>query len=341
MAIFKAHSKPGKLKHSIIYADKDRRRENDYNLTIGINCSKFCNIAILEMQKVKELYDKTGGRECQHYILSFAKDEITLPNAMEYVKAHAEKCFGDRFQVFVGIHVNSESKCIHAHYIVNSVSFVDGGKIQTSKNDYNRFRDYNDELAREYGLKVIDRSPNAVAKRGRPQLYSMQEYQLHKKVALGTKKFDYSYVNNCFSAVMNCIDSKPKNFTNFVLKLKQEGWLTTLRGKNIVFMNSKNLNQRVRANTLAKKYNIPTLSSLALLRNLNYDFTSDNYFIRNHITYEKTKIETNYENNKSTSIFTSLPKISCHNDYNHYGKKTNKMRVRLYNDEYENDDYSL
>ena len=34
MAIFKASSKPGKLKPSIIYADKDKRRENNYKLSI-------------------------------------------------------------------------------------------------------------------------------------------------------------------------------------------------------------------------------------------------------------------------------------------------------------------
>lgn len=340
MAIFKAHNKPGKLKHSIIYADKDRRRENDYNLTIGINCSKFCNIAILEMQKVKELYDKTGGRECQHYILSFAKGEITLPNAVEYVKAHAVKCFGERFQVFIGIHVNSESKCIHAHYIVNSVSFVDGGKIQTSKDDYNRFRDFNDELARKYGLTVIDRSPSAVAKRGRPQLYSMKEYQLQKKVAINEKLNNSSYVNNCFNALQLCLEKQPKNLVRLILEMKEQGWYTKFRGKQLVFINRLNSKQRVRANTLAKKYNMPNVTTAAILEKCN-ERSWQNYISPTNKSNKQNyqQLKSSNDTNSITAVFASLHNPNCKD--NDGPKRPNKMRIRLHNEDYENDSYGM
>ena len=287
------------------------------------------------MQKVKDIYGKNAGRECQHYILSFAKDEINLDDAIEYAKRHAEKCFGDRFQVFVGIHVNSESGCLHAHYIVNSVSFVDGFKIQTNKDDYNRFRDYNDELAREYGLKIIDRSPSAVSKRGRPQLYSMKDYQLQKKVVTESKKYDYSYVNNCFNAVVKCLGNNPSYMTQFVLDLKKEGWLTNLRGKNIVFLNAKNIKQKVRANTIAKKYNMPILSSMSLLQNLGYDFNSDNYFKRHPEVLKRDEYLDEHQNRSITDVFSSF------NIYNHgcseleTVKKKNNMKVKFQSDENE------
>lgn len=72
---------------------------------------------------------------------------------------------------------------MHVHYIVNSVSFMDGKKIQTSKDDYEYFRDANDTLAKQHGFPVIDRSSEAVKERGRPQLYSQNEYQNFKRKA--------------------------------------------------------------------------------------------------------------------------------------------------------------
>ena len=339
MAIFKAHTRPGILKASILYADKDRRAEHNDHLTIGINCSKYCNIAYNEMMKVKELYGKLDGRQCQHYILSFAKDEITLSDAVKYVEKHAEKCFGDRFQVFVGVHINSESKCIHAHYIVNSVSFIDGYKIQTSKEDYNRYRDYNDEIAREYGLTIIDRSPEAVVKRGRPQLYSMNEYQLQKKVATIKKASMNSYITNCYNAVTKCLDENNSSLTKFTISLNKQGWYLNLRGKNIVFVNCIDRTQKIRANTLARKYNNPNISTPAiLLRCHNKDWskyilplTSKNHTIQNSITPKKPQ-----------SIISSFDKIRNHkNTSNEYQHRKNKMKIKLHNNEYENDDYGI
>lgn len=336
MAIFKAHTKPGKLKHSIWYADKDRRLEQNDYLTIGINCSKYRNIAYNEMMRTKEAYGKLDGRQCQHYILSFAKDEIILPDAVKYIEKHAQKCFGDRFQVFIGIHINSESKCIHAHYIVNSVSFVDGYKIQTNKEDYNRFRDYNDEIAREYGLTIIDRSPEAVAMRGRPQLYSMNEYQLQKKVATNQSSTNSSYINNCYNAVTKCLEQNPSSFAKFALSLKEQGWYSNVRGKNIVFINCFDRKQRIRANTLARKYNNPQVSTTNILIKCN-----DNTWSR-YILVPSTKSTTLNKSSKKQSITSIFNKLrNSTNSEVQPKNRSNKMKIKLHNTDREYDDYGI
>lgn len=153
---------------------KDRKKENDDTLFFGINCADNADIASYQMQKTKELYNKTDGRQYKHYVLSFATNEISIESAKIYAKEFAEQCFGERFEVAVGIHVNSEGGKIHAHFVVNSVSFVDGKKLHFSKEDLENFKNINDCLSKQYGLKVINRSPEAVKARGRPQMYSQK-----------------------------------------------------------------------------------------------------------------------------------------------------------------------
>lgn len=264
IAVLIAKTRSSNIKSAIRYADKDRRAEDDYSLCRGVNCSDFATIALEQMQEIKGVYGKEGGRECKHYVLSFAPNEINKENAIEYAERFAEKCFGDRFQAFVGLHTQSESGVLHAHIIVNSVSHIDGYKIQLEKQDLERFKDINDELAHEYGLEVIDRSPEAVEERGRAQLYSMEAYQLQKKAEIAKDCNKVSYTYNCFQSVKNCLNENPRSFVEFSDLMKEQGWQTKLRGKNITFQSLNNSKHKVRANTLAKNYNFDTVSTAGI-----------------------------------------------------------------------------
>lgn len=269
MPVFIAKGKTGNLKKGLKYADKDRRYENDFSLCRGINCSNFVDIAYQEMFDVKKIYGKEGGREFKHYVLSFAPNEIDKANAIEYAALLTKKCFGEHYQAFVGLHTQSKSGILHAHIIVNSVSFIDGRKIHFAKRELERFKGYNDELSIKYNLKIIDRTPSAVRERGRPQMYSMNEYQLNKKISSNVKGKTDSFVRNCYAAVSNSLSKNPKKFADFVFYMKREQWGVKLNGKNMVFYSLKNSRQRLRANTLAKKYNMEKLSTAGILEQCN------------------------------------------------------------------------
>lgn len=264
MPILKAIDNPGKsLRTAINYADKDRKKENDDTLFFGINCADIADITAYQMQKTKELYNKTDGRQYKHYVLSFASNEISIENAKIYVKEFGEQCFGERFEVAVGIHVNSEGGKIHAHFVVNSVSFVDGKKLHFSKEDLENFKNINDCLSKQYGLKVINRSPEAVKARGRPQMYSQKMYWQF------TQKIKDSWVAQCSVSVNESLKTNPKNFNEFAEKMKANGWDTQIRGKNITFSCIQNPKLKVRANTLAKKLNNDILSTANIMRVCN------------------------------------------------------------------------
>lgn len=264
MPIFKAIDRPGKSVKTVIdYTAKDSKKEKDDTLFFGINCADNPVIAAYQMQQTKAYYNKMNGRQYKHYVLSFADNEINVNNAKSYAKELAEKCFGDKFEVAVGIHINSAGAKIHAHIVVNSVSFVDGKKLHLSKKDLENFKAFNDKLAKKYGLEVIDRSRDAVKARGRPQMYSQSEYQQF------TKQTKESWLAQCAVAIHNTLKNKPKDFDDFTQQMQAKGWRAQVRGKNITFVNIDDKNKKVRANTLARKINNDSLTSANIMRACN------------------------------------------------------------------------
>ena len=72
---------------------------------------------------------------------------------MKNKKGIDEETFGNRFEVIVATHQNTKN--VHNHYIINSVSFKDGMKYNNSKQNYAYIRQISDLLCAEYGLSVL------------------------------------------------------------------------------------------------------------------------------------------------------------------------------------------
>ena len=64
------------------------------------------------------------------------------------------KVWGKRFQVLVATHMNTDN--LHNHFVINSVSYVDGKKYEQRRSQYAEFRAASDKLCREYGLSVVE-----------------------------------------------------------------------------------------------------------------------------------------------------------------------------------------
>lgn len=109
--------------------------------------------AFYEMKNVKKQFFKTGGIECFHAIQSFAEKEVTPEQAHEIGIKLAEELWGDRFQVIVSTHLNTDN--IHTHFVLNSVSFLDGKRFCNTKKDYAIMRKTSDRLCEDYGLSVL------------------------------------------------------------------------------------------------------------------------------------------------------------------------------------------
>ncbi|MEE1320320.1 MAG: relaxase/mobilization nuclease domain-containing protein [Acutalibacteraceae bacterium] len=139
------------LHNALNYTVDDLKTEEKYFVS-GINC-KFEN-AFKRMTETKKEYDKTGGILGYHIIQSSAPGEGTPESIHELGKEFARRAFGDRFEVVVATHLNTN--CIHNHFVLNSVSFMDGKKYYDNNESYARLRKISDELCKEYGLSVIE-----------------------------------------------------------------------------------------------------------------------------------------------------------------------------------------
>lgn len=139
------------LRDVMDYMTQDYKTEEQRYVS-GVNCASA--IARDEMQMVKKQFGKEGGIVAFHGYQSFAPGEVTPEQAHAIGIELAERLWGDKFQVVVATHLDKEH--IHNHFVLNSVSFVDGKKFNDCKATYALMRRTSDELCREHGLSVIE-----------------------------------------------------------------------------------------------------------------------------------------------------------------------------------------
>lgn len=127
----------------------------------GVNCTPMT--ARDEMIAVKKRFGKEGGVVAYHGYQSFAPGEATPEIAHEIGLRLAKKLWGEKYQVLVATHLDKENH-LHNHYVLNTVSFVDGIKFYRSEKDYYDMQKESDRLCREYGLSVIENPQHGKSK---------------------------------------------------------------------------------------------------------------------------------------------------------------------------------
>lgn len=121
-------------------------------LVFGINCNAAT--ALHEMADVKRRFGKEDGVVAYHGYQSFAPGEATPEMAHEIGIKLARELWGDKYQVVVATHLDRENH-LHSHFVLNTVSPIDGKKYIRSNKDYQQMRELSDRICREYGLSVI------------------------------------------------------------------------------------------------------------------------------------------------------------------------------------------
>lgn len=119
----------------------------------GVNCHP--GIAIAEMAAAKKRFGKLDGTVAYHGYQSFAPGEATPELAHEIGLKLAKQLWGDKYQVVVATHLDKKNH-LHSHFVLNTVSFVDGIKYHRTAKDYHDMQAASDALCREYGLSVIE-----------------------------------------------------------------------------------------------------------------------------------------------------------------------------------------
>ena len=145
----------------------------------GVNCSP--TTAREEMIAVKKRFGKEGGIVAFHGYQSFAPGECTPAMAHEIGKKLAEELWGSRYQVLIATHLDKANH-LHNHFVVNSVSFLDGKRYHRTNQDYRDMRKVSDHLCKEYQLSVVQQPGQGKGKHyaewqaeqeGKPSYHSM------------------------------------------------------------------------------------------------------------------------------------------------------------------------
>lgn len=184
---------------------KDEEKTEKVFYAQGVNCN--VTYARDEFVYVKDLYNKQGGVQAYHGYMSFREQNITPELAQKIGMEFAQRVWGKRFQVVVTTHLNTRH--LHCHFVINSVSFVDGYKLQNNEKLWYRFRHIADEVCKEYGLYY---DPN-------PELGKTNNYHYYQleKAGMPTR---YSQLREAIDDAI----SKSKSKTQFAKELDKLGY---------------------------------------------------------------------------------------------------------------------
>lgn len=202
----------------------------------AINCS--VDIAYEEMMITKKTYNKTGGILGFHAYQSFGENEVTPEIAHQIGVQLASEMWGSRFEVVVSTHQNT--KHIHNHFVINSVSFKDGKKYYDNHINYARMRRLSDDLCAEYGLSVIS--------------------EKETKGGLFYNNFYNNYIEHSdyYEKIREDIDFailKSYSYNNFLTVLESMGYKVIIKN-NVLSLTKEPYKLRVRVSrTFGKRYN--------------------------------------------------------------------------------------
>lgn len=135
---------------AIQYVENDDKTDQTMFVS-GINCSK--HNAYNEMIAVKRRFGERGKNIAYHGYQSFASGEVTPKEAHEIGIETARQMWGAKYQVVVTTHLNTDN--IHNHFVINSVSFVDGKKFRNGIGDRLELRKISDAICAARNKSVI------------------------------------------------------------------------------------------------------------------------------------------------------------------------------------------
>lgn len=135
---------------AIRYVENDDKTDQTMFVS-AINCSK--HNAYNEIIAVKRRFGERGKNIAYHGYQSFAAGEVTPAEAHAIGMETARKMWGARYQVVVTTHLNTDN--IHNHFVINSVSFVDGKKFRNGIGDRLELRKISDAICAARNKSVI------------------------------------------------------------------------------------------------------------------------------------------------------------------------------------------
>ncbi len=185
------------LKKTLHYAAQEKKTVSEderFCFVTGVGCN--AETAYEEMCSVKERFGKLGGNVSYHAYQSFKHGEVTPKQCHEIGIKLAKRLWGKRFQVLVATHLDKGH--LHSHFVINSVSYVDGKKFNDNFKAYNDMRKVSDQLCKEYDLSVVknpkgktSRNLYFAEKNGEPTKYNLMREAIDAAIKISSNRRDF------------------------------------------------------------------------------------------------------------------------------------------------------
>ena len=103
-----------------------------------------------EMSKLAEVAGKTSGIQLRHFILSLAPREARDPIFVLSLARAVAEYYADEYQILFAVHCDHHY--LHAHFMMNAVSYKTGLKYPGTKDDYYAFKRHVVHVLKSYGI---------------------------------------------------------------------------------------------------------------------------------------------------------------------------------------------
>lgn len=202
-------------------------------------CQNYAGISQVakDFEMVRIVANQDQGILASHICQSFSPDDSITPKLAHRIGIEMiKRCFPD-YQVVLASHADREH--IHNHFIINSVSMMDGKKFYENKDTLRQIRKVSDELCYQNDLSVIEND--------RVTKYDPLD-QATMNAAKQGRSWKIQLVKDLDTALESC-HSKNK----FIHFFQTHGYEIKFTNKNITF--KKNGEKKgIRADTLAKQF---------------------------------------------------------------------------------------
>lgn len=276
----------GNLKRAINYITRSDKTTEEL-----IYC-KDCNInnVIEQFNYIKELYNKTDGRQYYHFIQSFSPDDKLDYELANKIGKKICEYFKD-YQIIMTTH--KDKNYIHNHFIMNSVNMQTGKKYQQSAKDLEKIKKLSNELCKQYGLKQINLNNSKVSK-----YLKSGEYHLSKKEETEKKKL--------INTIIKCI-KKSKSKQQFIYNMNNLGYKVKWQDNRKYITYTTPLNMKFRDKRL---------------QNIKYSKENmEKYFSRIEKSNRAKNVILTASNLLNTNNNINNAQITCNSDISEFAKK--------------------
>ena len=139
MALFKFLNGKGRYRGDDARTNVAEYILNPYKAKHGYIGGAYVNMESIEsivhsMDKIAQQFGKTNGVQLRHFVLSFLPQEARDPRVVCRIGREIMSFVGQKYQAVFAVHENTAN--LHIHFMLNSVSHVNGDRYYGKRKDY-------------------------------------------------------------------------------------------------------------------------------------------------------------------------------------------------------------